>query len=84
MKDDDKEEYEPPLKRENFPKAERKFEGRSPEGSFGIGRLNYSKFSRFIPVKGYGFTEPVRCLNVTDSNKRRWYRDDSPFADIYQ
>lgn len=39
-KDNDKEEYELPLERENFPMAERKFKGRNSEGSFGIGRLN--------------------------------------------
>ena len=47
-------------KRENGPPAERPFEGRRMEGSFGTGELNdmqewkvqICKFSRFIPVTG--------------------------------
>ncbi len=44
-----------PLKREDGPPAERPFEERRMEGSFGTGKLNgmqESKFPRFIPVNG--------------------------------
>ncbi len=47
------------LKRENGPSAERLFEERRMEGSFGTGKPNgmqkrkaVSKFPRFIPVNG--------------------------------
>lgn len=54
-KGNEKEEYVQPLKRENGPPAERLFEERRAEGSFGTGRPNHgksSKPSRLIPVTG--------------------------------
>ena len=51
VKDNDKEEYRLPLKRENFPLAERRFKERNLEGSFGIGRLKKVSLHASSPLK---------------------------------